>query len=136
MLRRGPVALAALAVLLASCGGDGSSVARAREDRFRGAAQALCTAVAQVAASAEADVTAARSTFYDRSHDVLHEVARDLEPLDRVTTARLLEAKQRVEAGFDTSPPDPGGLGADLSTLAAAARAALARLAVTVGPCA
>jgi hypothetical protein len=79
-------------------------------------------------------VMAARTTFYDRSHDALHDIARDLDPVDRAAAGRLLEAKQQVEAGLDADPPPPG-LAADLDRLAGVTRAGLALLDVDVPPC-
>jgi non-homologous end joining protein Ku len=47
--------------------------------------------------------------FEDRSHEYLHVLADDLMDGDRAAAARLLEAKQRVEAAFadpDSAEPE------------------------------
>jgi hypothetical protein len=123
------VGVVALAVACGR-GGAGGSQEAARTARYRDAAVALCEAARQ----AGPDVNRARTTFYDRSHDALHAIARDLEGLDRPLTGRLLEAKQAVEAGFDAEPPPPD-LPDRLSRLASATRAALQPLGLEVPPC-
>ena len=129
MRRVGP-ALVALALLVA-CGGDGDEDGDGAEtDRFWDAAVAICTARDQ----AGADVKAARTTFYDRSHDALHDISRALDPVDRAASGRLLEAKQQVEAGLDASPP-AADLVAGFQRLADVTRAGLAQLDVDVPPC-
>ena len=117
-------------ILLAACGGGDGGGDGAGTEGFREAAVALCTARDQ----ARTDVMAARTTFYDRPHDALHDMARALDPVDRVASGRLLEAKQRVEAGLDADPPPPD-LVAALQQLADVTRAGLARLDVDVPPC-
>lgn len=120
-----------LVLVLAACGGDDDGAEPAAGDAAsRDAATALCTARDQ----ARTDVKKARTTFYDRSHDALHDIARDLDPVDRATSGRLLEAKQQVETGLDADPP-PAGLVDDLQRLADVTRAGLARLDVDVPPC-
>ncbi|MFP5318118.1 MAG: hypothetical protein ACLGI2_07455 [Acidimicrobiia bacterium] len=134
---RRPAAVAAVGValaLLAGCGdgdGDGDGGSDQPAGGYREAAAALCTARDQ----ARADLNKARATFYDRSHDALHDISRDLDPVDRAASGRLLEAKQRVESALDADPP-PAGLVADLQELADVTRAGLARLSVDVPPCA
>ena len=130
-MRRLAAAVLVVAVLVA-CGrggGDGEEPG-GEESGFRQAAVALCTARDQ----AGADVKAARTTFYDRSHDVLHDVARALDPVDRAASGRLLEAKQRVETGLDGSP-SPADLVAHIQRLADVTRAGLAQLDVDVPAC-
>lgn len=126
--------LALAAVLLAACGGDdgdGDGPTARQSAVYQEAAVALCTARDQ----ARTDVKTARTTFYDRSHDALHDISRDLDPVDRAASGRLLEAKQRVETGLDADPP-PAGLVADLQQLADVTRTGLAQLSVDVPPCA
>lgn len=55
---------------------------------------ALRTTVAETGAIAGP----ARSMFFDRLHEPLHALARDLNTQDRAQAARLLEAKQVIEA--------------------------------------
>ena len=134
---RAPVAalLVALA-LLAGCDGSGSQpTAGVGEDdvaaaRLRDAAAGLCTARDE----AGADVKRASTTFYDRSHDALHTLARALDPVDRAAAARLLEDKERVEADFREAAP-PAALAADLDRLAQSTRSGLAALSISVAGC-
>ena len=70
------------------------------------------------------DVSGARAAFYDRSHDGLHELAARATDVDTTAAARLLEAKQRVEALLEVAPTR-AVLTATLASLAdATARAA------------
>ncbi|MGI9021773.1 MAG: hypothetical protein ACR2HV_00800 [Acidimicrobiales bacterium] len=79
----------------------------------------LCTARDRAAS----DVNSARVTFYAQSHDPLHTIARDLEPIDRALAARLLEAKQAVEADLNTVPAESNTVPADANTVPADATA-------------
>ena len=147
MLRRprrpgaGIAVLAAVALVVAGCGEDDSSPSPAPATpatattapngrTYEAAFLGLCAARAAVGT----DVNSARSTFYDRSHDPLHSIARDLEPVDRPLAARLLEAKQAVESGLrpDRAPPS---LGPDLDRLVEVTGQALARLSLPVPRC-
>ena len=99
--------------------------------RLTDALENLCAA--QVEAS---DLPrAAEARFFDRSHETLHLVARALEDADRPLAARLLEAKQMVEADF-SGLASGARMADDLGRLVEATRAALDRLAVPVPPCA
>ncbi|HEX2192478.1 MAG TPA: hypothetical protein VHH09_04740 [Acidimicrobiales bacterium] len=97
---------------------------------YGAAFEGLCAA----RAAAPTDVNSARTTFYDRSHDPLHSLARDLEPVDRVLAARLLEAKEVVESDLRGEPPPPS-LAGDLDRLREVTGQALARLSHPVPPC-
>lgn len=129
--------LVLVAALLAACGGGGEG---AREvtfdgetvpvDQLTGALDGLC----QARGEAERDLTRARATFYDRSHDVLHTIARILEPRDISQAARLLEAKQLVEADVSASPPRPS-LEADLDRLAEVTKVSLDELGIEASSC-
>ena len=143
MLRTPPrlAALAAVALAAGGCGGDDSSEPPATEPAaitttapggrgYDAAFLGLCTA----RASAGTDVKSARSTFYDRSHDPLHSIARDLEPVDRALAARLLEAKEAVESGLRPERPPPS-LGPDLDRLVEVTGQALARLSLSAPRC-
>lgn len=61
---------------------------------------ALCSAIE---GAADGDTNAARRTFGE-IHDGLHELAKTEAERDRASSARLLEAKQRVESDLATSP--------------------------------
>ena len=115
MLRRVGIAVLLLAV---ACGDGGTT------DPLVDAHAALCEAVARP--------HQARQLFFDRSHDALHTVARDLEEVDRAQVAELLQAKERVESGLDAPAPS---LADDLARLADVYRTSLGRLAIEAPPC-
>jgi hypothetical protein len=136
---RQPVALAATVLVLAGpgCaspepGGPGPAATVAPGDqRLVDAVAALCAARREAAGA----VPAARGIFYDRSHDAMHELARRAQAADREVTARLLEAKNKVEQDF-LYPRTWQLLGDDLARLDEAARAALGVLKIpTPAPC-
>lgn len=72
-------------------------------------------------AAAAGDRAGARAAFAD-VHGPLHALAGQLEEQDRGAAGRLLEAKQRAEAGLESGPAPPAG---ELDALAAEVRAAL-----------
>ncbi len=119
MLRR--VAVVALVVLAAACGDD-----RPTDPRVDAHA-ALCEAAERRDRPEEA-----RQLFFDRAHDALHAVARDLGGVDRAQAGALLEAKERVESGLQSPGPN---LPDDLARLAEVYRASLGRLAIEAPPC-
>lgn len=128
-----PRALALVLVVATGLWGCGGSADPGDEEEqaFRDAASALCAAARQ----AEADVEQARATFYDRSHDVLHDLAREAESrADRSDVARMLELKQQVESGFDSGAP-PDRLARQLGGLVEVTRSVLAQLSVPVEGC-
>jgi len=90
----------------------------------------LCLARSQ----AEGDRGSVRGTFYDRSHEPLHTIARQLETVDRGLAARLLEAKEKVEVDVNAQPP-ASALAVDLDQLVDVTRQGLAKLSVVAGPC-
>ena len=99
--------------------------------RLTDAVENLCTA----RADAPHRLRAAEARFFDRSHETLHLIARALEDVDRPLAARLLEAKQKVEADF-SGLASGDRVADDLGRLIGATRAALDRLAVPIPPCA
>jgi hypothetical protein len=94
------------------------------------AAAGLCRAKTQAAT----DPQAARVTFFDRSHQAIHTIARALEAVDRPLAARLLEAKQTVEADFTADTP-AAKLTDDLTRLAETTRVGLQRLRLDAPGC-
>lgn len=98
--------------------------------RLQSVAGGLCEAARQVTT----DTDGARQTFFGQSHEGLHLIARGLEETDRAASARLLEAKQRVEADFSAPPPGPQ-VAADLRQLAEITRSSLDRFDVEVAAC-
>jgi len=134
--QRPSAALVTAAMALAAVGGcaaPGAAPGPARPDagvapadqRLVAAVAALCDARRQAGTT----VPTARQTFYDRSHDAMHELARRAEQADRPAAARLLEAKNAVELDF-LYPRTWARLAGDLARLDDAARAALGALAI------
>jgi hypothetical protein len=131
-------AVTAAAALVAGCGSGtkrapvvvamaGQTVATAKLLTIAGG---ICDAARQ----APTDVAAARQTFFGQSHDGIHLIARGLQDTDRDASAKLLEAKQKVEADFLAPPPGPQ-IAADLRALAAVTRSSLARFKVSAAAC-
>ncbi len=136
-------AAAALAAALSACGGSGGN-RRAGGTTSPGDATSSTAVAAPVVAAVEglcvarseleSDAKSVRATFYDRSHEALHTIARQLDPVDRGLAARLLEAKEAVEVDVSAQPPAPS-LGVDLDHLIDAARQGLARLSIPFAGC-
>jgi hypothetical protein len=104
------------AVFLTACDGDGNGRAQATDP----VAASLCRAAGDAAGG---DVAAAGAAFED-VHTGLHELADRLAADEgdgdgRAAAARLLRAKQRVEAHLEAGEAGPS-LAADLRALAAA----------------
>ena len=99
--------------------------------KLRSIADGLCEAARQ---GEGGGIDAARQTFFGRSHEGLHLIARALQDEDRAAAAALLEAKQKVEADF-TTPPPGAQVAADLRRLAELTRSSLARYKVSVSAC-
>lgn len=142
--RRGLLAVPALGLLLA-CGGGGAGPAppAATGPTIVVAGEPvpvaqLTEAVAQLCAARDEAgdrPRAAEARFFDRSHTTLHIQARALEDRDRPLAARLLEAKQRVEADFSGLASGDRVAG-DLGRLVEVAADGLDRLEVPRPPCA
>lgn len=94
------------------------------DPQFAAVVEGLCMAAGQ---AGDGSVAQARTTFFDRSHDAIHEVADSLDDHERPLEARLLETKARVEAAFD-GDGEPAALAADLADLADAASLAYAAI--------
>ncbi|HUP84428.1 MAG TPA: hypothetical protein VM143_02065 [Acidimicrobiales bacterium] len=106
--------LVALALVPTACNGlgNGDDTGPKATGRWGGVHSGVCAAVT---ASVRNEPTTARRDFED-VHAGLHELAAAVEREDRPAAARLLEAKQRVEAGGTTQ---------DLRQLAVAVAAAI-----------
>lgn len=121
-----------MVLALVSCSGTSPAdttepIDRAEALPLRIAFQGLCDAQT-VAASG--DVTSAADLFQDRTHAYLHEFADRISSTDREGAARLLEAKEVVEALLGTpETADPQGVAAALQEL----QGALARAAISAG---
>jgi hypothetical protein len=97
--------------------------------QLRGVVEALC----EVEDEAARDPEEARTIFFDRAHDPLHDIAAAAEEVDRSSAARLLEAKQAVEADLEAiAAPE---VASDLGALIAATRGALKDLSVSTEGC-
>jgi hypothetical protein len=125
--------LAAVALLLVSCAGSSpptttaEPIQQAEALPLQIAFQGLCDARTVATAG---DAVAASDFFQDRSHAYLHEFASRISVSDREGTARLLEAKQTVEAQLaDPGSADPQAVAAALAAL----ETALADAAETAG---
>jgi hypothetical protein len=137
-MRLRTLASAALALLIVGCGssdGDASAIlgvngVRVPASQLVQAMTGLCTARTQAAAQPDA----AKTTFFDNSHQAIHDIAAALERSDRSASSTLLVAKQKVEADLDATPPGPT-LVADLDRLASVTHDSLDRLHVTAAPC-
>src|ERR687892_1368525 len=114
--------LAAVLIALPSCDRAPAQAADPLDRAFLG----LCEAGTL---SARGQVDDAGEVFQDRSHELLHQLAADVQEVDPAAAAALLEAKQRVEAALVESGTDPGAL----SDLLAALRRAFAMAARELG---
>ncbi len=126
-MSRFPVLL--LSLLLAACGA--SSATAAGDGGPPALLYSLCAAEALVA---DGDVAAADRRFLNDAHEPLHELADELTETDRAAAARLLQAKEAVEAGLADEPP-PDDLRARFDALLTAARDGLAVDGVNVEGC-
>jgi hypothetical protein len=122
----------------AACSGAASSpgtVKVAGQSVPAGQLSAVAEAVCRAAGEATGDPAAAGQTFLGQAHDGIHLIARGLQGVDRHQSARVLVAKQAVEA--DLADRASGAkLAADLNRLAGETRSGLARLGLAVPPCA
>ena len=101
--------LAALAARsLASCGGGGGAKAGGEPTEATGRWGQVHTGICAAAAAAAKGDRKTAEQEYDDVHAALHELAAAVEREDRAAAARLLEAKQRVEAtGTRRGPRGP-----------------------------
>jgi hypothetical protein len=114
---------------MVACGAGQPRSQSARDDG--GIVAPLCEARGQ----AVHDAAEAKAIFVDRAHDGLHELARDVAELDRSAAARLLEAKQAVEAEIER-PSGGTALAEHLEALIASTRRALEATNQPVSGCA
>ena len=70
------------------------------------------------------DAGTAKAIFLDRAHDELHDLAGEVAEIDRSAAARLLEAKQAVEAELERRSSS-ADLAEELRALIASTRRAL-----------
>jgi hypothetical protein len=113
MKRFRPITAIAVAVplLVGACSPSGGSATAAAPADLTVALAGLCRA-AESARSG--DLFEAQRTFQNQSHAFLHELARRGQERARPAVARLLEAKQRVEAALS---PESGAPPAEVAAL-------------------
>ena len=136
MTRRMPLsrAVAAFAVVLSlgatACSGDDDSVGAADGSTTEPTVSTTATTLADTSfaglcaalAAAEAgDLDGAAQVF---DHGPLHELAAKATEIDRAVAARLLEAKEQVEAATTDDSTTSASLTSDLTALAEATRQA------------
>lgn len=121
MTRAGKITVMAVAMLLAgACTGPSRGSTSAPPTQLTAALDGLCRAEDLARAG---DLLAARTTFEDRAHAYLHELAARAQERDRESVGRLLEAKNRVESAFQSpGGGSPAEVAARLATLEAATR--------------
>lgn len=107
-----------------ACGGESNP-----SDGYQSAASGLCEATDMVD---DGDIEGAESWFYDTVHQPLHDLAAEVSEVDRVTAARLLEAKEAVESGFDG---ETAGLGDALRSLVSTVDESLTAIGHDPPPC-
>ena len=122
--------LSLVTLVVMGCAPAASDDASASAAPVADAAAALCDAKRK----APADPLAARRVFYERAHDHLHDLARQVEGADRPAAARLLEAKQRVERDLDAGATSQQLVG-DLDQLLVATGAALTAISIPPPAC-
>jgi len=126
----GVIATLGISMAISNCSGSGDRQPGEDVGRFASARGGVCQAAE---AAGDGDAAGAKTIFFDRSHQPLHELAAAAQERDRGVAARLLEAKERVESGFENDSPT---LAVDLETLAVASgRAMIAAGTTDPGPC-
>jgi hypothetical protein len=91
----------------------GSQSPEARQ--LQAASQGLCDA--QVLIS-DGKISEAADVFEDRTHAYLHELAEEVQDVDRAIAAELLEAKERLEVALDApQASDPAAVAVSIAEL-------------------
>lgn len=126
-----------LVIILAGCGGGGTTSGIIPVDGRRVPAEQLLRAVANLCTAQTfvggEDLENARATFQNLAHDDLHTLAAAIEKLDRSAQSELLRAKNRVETDFSSG--DLSALNADFPSLIEAAESALSVLRLEAPGC-
>lgn len=125
-----PALLLPLLALTACGAGISPEGSEPSGDALRATGTAVCSSLDLVAT----DSSSAVAIFQNDAHDGLHALAA-VPGLDRSATARLLEAKARVEEAISADASSPA-LREDLVELAAATEAAMADLGLKSESCA
>jgi hypothetical protein len=135
MTYAGTITLMAVAMLLAgACAGPSRGPATpAPPAELTAALAGLCRAEDLARAG---DLSEARTTFEDRAHGYLHELAAGAQGRARAPVGRLLEAKNRVELALQTERGGtPAEVAADLTKLETATRDVAAALGTPAPRC-
>jgi hypothetical protein len=114
--------VAVIATVAAGCGGSAAPDGAPPSDTYRVLRAGLCATLDH---AEDREPGLASRAFYGRTHQGVHDLADATIEMDRVATARLLEAKQRVKASLERHDRD---LPRDLRELIAATNAALGAL--------
>ncbi len=94
--------LAAAAVSAIRARGDGDATGNSEAASPAATSAAAHSGVCQALTLAKVgDIGQARRVFSNRSHQALHDLAAAVEERSRAASARLLEAKARVESGLE-----------------------------------
>lgn len=122
---------ASIALLLSACSPAADATATPSQPALGlpASSSGVCEAI-----GALPDPAAAKRAFTNLAHQALHDLAADPR-LDRSTSARVLEAMEKVEADFSRSS-DVAMLTDDLTRLHSSADVALRALGVAVPACA
>jgi hypothetical protein len=140
--RLAAVALAAIALTAsASCGGKAGS-ASSRSPLPSGslgvvepaAAETAVQGLCRIAADDPSDPGAASAEFFDHVHEELHVIAAAVQSQDTQVAARVLQAKEQVEADLEASSLPPS-FPDDVRALLDATRSSLQTLGLEVPAC-
>ena len=125
------IAIIILLVLSACSSGDQPSSAEGDTGSYGNLLSDLCAAIES---TEEDNAGEARRVFEDEIHGPLHELAAEVEAVDREATANLLVAKNNVEKAFDSSARS-GSLRTELTALADSLSVALRAVGVNNSGC-
>ena len=139
MRRTTPPLCLAAAILLGACGSSTDTPTPATPGAPTAGGELSAGAAAEAIAAlcdlrTTSDPGAANVAFFDRAHQMLHELAAATQTVDRAPAADLLETKQVVEADL-RSDTLPATFRRDVEDLLAAARAALDTVGSTAPDC-
>ncbi len=110
----------ALLFLLVGCGPEAEQSIDVLDEAKALPVQVAFQGLCEARAAAEAgDVLGASTIFQSRTHGELHSLGDRLSTTDREAAARLLEAKQRVEAAFADPAASPTAVAGLISSLEA-----------------
>lgn len=123
--------LVAVLLVFSACGGDASKPATDQESPYDELVGDLCESLSL---ATDGDVTGAQRVFEDRVHGPLHDLAADVQEVDRGAAADLLVAKNAVEQRFEATP-EQAGVTKDLRSLSEAVGRSVEALGQGSGGC-